>query len=120
MANNIPEDLKPQLTNLAFTLGGMDNVAKLPTETIIKAIAHPDDTIGISKNHWVFELTNIIGNYEVFDKALKFMYEGTTVDSKWGTSIADIAMLVQVPEGTYFYVAYNTDEEERLILVIKQ
>lgn len=117
--NNIPESFIPELVGLAYSLGGLDKVARLPLNTILKASLHPDDVIGITLDSYGFELTGIIADYEVFDSDLKFLYAADHIDGKWGLNNNDVLLTAQINYGNFFYIGYETAEEERFIMVIK-
>lgn len=115
----IPNEIKPKFTNLANTLGGMGQVGKLPNSTLVVAATHPDDIIGITTDQFVFELTDIQADYEVFDKTMRFLYAADHSDGKWGFDQKDLILLVQLKYGEFFYIGYETSDEERLVMVIK-
>jgi hypothetical protein len=98
----------------------MDAVGNLPEATILQAVAHPEDVIGVTLKKWVFNLTGITADYEVFDKNLTYLYAADAIDGTWGMDEKDQLLLAQVPSGHWFYIGYETEEEDRFIMVIKQ
>ena len=118
----IPDNHKPVLASLAAQLGGFDAVEALPNRTVINAMCHGDDVIGISDDSWLVELTDIIGSYHIYSKILELDYSSIPPDTSiklWGVNQIDLVYFVQLVPGDYFYLAYNTSNQKRFIMVVR-
>lgn len=115
----IDNTLKAKLGPLAFSLGGMEAIELFPVDTLVAAAAHGEEVIGIHDFGYQILLSNIVGDYEVFNYRLESVYTATPVNGVWGVSDIDIVWMVQLGFGEYFYIAFNDGTHDRLVMVIR-
>lgn len=115
------------LKALTSQVGSADKVLKLPSDTIITAIAHTDDVLGINIDSWVIEISNMDLNYgyEVYNRDYELLYNETAdlglANRAWGTTDRDIYLLWVLKYGEYVYLTYRLtgDTEVRTLMLIK-
>lgn len=119
----IPEKLIGPLAPLASQVGGMGVLERLPFLTLMMAVTHDDDVVGVTFLESEFELTNIdpVSGYVTYDRHFREMYSKTDLeDGAWGIHKEERVWLTQANLGDWVYVRYfMRDGSERIILVIK-
>lgn len=115
----LPIEIKNRLGHLAHQLGSSNELDLLNVPTVMAACSHGDAVVGIRNESYRFEIPDIIGDYTVFNRRLEEKYTETPTDNLWGMSETDLVWMVQVPKGDYFYLAYESAEGDRLVMVVR-
>lgn len=118
--------MEGQLEVLAQQLEGIGKVGQLPRKTLLTALTHPDDVLGVTWENLVFEIADLDldEGYTVFDSDYNVLYSVASDDDlehkAFGTHPKDAAWFLVMSFGEYGYLAYTTsDATTRVLMLIR-
>lgn len=113
-----------QLEVLAQQLEGISKVEKLPRKTLLTALTHPDDVLGVTWENLVFEIEDLDldEGYTVFDSDYNVLYSVSADEDleykAFGTHPKDSAWFLVMSFGEYSYLAYTASNSATRILML--